>query len=406
MPRLLNDWLAGYIKFTKDTEPPLSYHTWVGISLVSSALERRVFLEWGHSSIIYPNQYIVLIGPSGLTRKGEAINIGRQLVEKMGTRIVSQSIIKEQLIRSMKDSVTTFNDAFTGEIKFQCCLYGVFDELAVFLGQQDTKFLAMLTDWYDSRPEWTYETKHQGTDRINGVCFSILASCAPDWLPSILPSEAVGGGFTSRIVFVVEEHKAKSVADPADMQIDEGLQDRLVNDLEEIRMISGAMKFEKKALDAYVKWYKVQDAQTKKGNPPIGDPKFAGYNSRRQTVVRKLCMVMSASRGDSMIITQQDFKRSLALIEAAEKKMPTAFKGMGKARFSEATTDVLRYIMHRGKVRRSEVLQHFFRDLDSWMLEQIERVLEQMHVVRVSSISKVGDQDAVYEYVGPREEGM
>ena len=111
-------------------------------------------------------------------------------------------------------------------------------------------------------------------------------------------------------------------------------------------------------------------------------------------------MIMSASRGDSMRITKQDFVRSKAILETAEKKMPAAFKGLGKARFSEATADVLTFIMHRGEVRRSEVLRHFVRDLDSWMLEQIERVLEQMHVISISLISKREDRDAVYTYVG------
>ena len=404
MSRSLDDWMAGYIKFTKDTEPPIAYHTWVGISLIAAALERRVSLEWGHSSVIYPNQYIVLIGPSGQSRKGEAINIGRRLIEMTGQRLVSQSIIKEQLIRTMKNSVTTFADSVSGDLQFQCCLYCISDELSVFLGQQDVKFLAMLTDWYDSRDEWTYETKHQGTDRINGVCFNVLAASAPDWLPSTFPPEAVGGGFTSRIVFVVEEHKSKSVADPNKMQVDRALEDKLVDDLEEIKMMSGGMVFERDALNMYIKWYELQDKNTKKGNPPVADPKFAGYNSRRQTHLRKLCMVMSASRGDSLRITKQDFVRSKTILEAAEKKMPSAFKGMGKARFSEATTDVLTFIMHRGMVKRSEVLQHFFRDLDSWMLEQIEKVLEQMHVIKITSISKVGDQDARYEYIGQKQE--
>ncbi|KKK95539.1 hypothetical protein LCGC14_2671770, partial [marine sediment metagenome] len=30
MPRLLSDWLEAYLKFAENTEPPTSYHMWVG----------------------------------------------------------------------------------------------------------------------------------------------------------------------------------------------------------------------------------------------------------------------------------------------------------------------------------------------------------------------------------------
>ena len=205
--RELNDWISAYLKYVENTEPPISYHTWTAVSMIAGALQRKVYLNWGHDTI-YPNMYIVLIGPSGRARKGTAMNIGKDILKDIGISMTSESITREALIRDMKDAVTNFPDATTGKVRFHCSLTALSEELSVFLGQNDIKFLADLTDWYDSRDSWTYRTKGSGTDKIQGVCFNILGATAPDWLQSILPQEAVGGGFTSRIIFVVEETKA------------------------------------------------------------------------------------------------------------------------------------------------------------------------------------------------------
>jgi len=401
MPRSLPDWVDGYIKFTKETEPPLSYHIWTGLSIITGALQRRVHFKWGHSKI-YPNMYVVLIGPSGQTRKGEALNIGREFIDTLGIPTISQSIIREALVRALADNLSSFPDPDTGLMEWHCSATCISDELSVFLGQKHIKFLADLTDWYDSRDVWTYETKHQGTDRLMGVCLNLLGATAPDWLPSILPQEAVGGGWTSRTIFVVEEYKGKVVADPNIVGINKPLKENLEADLEQIHLLTGQIVFSDKALVAYIEWYKRQEAGIKKGIFPVPDPRFAGYTARRATHIKKVCMALSASRGDDMIVTLEDFNRGVAILEATEKKMSRAFGGLGKARFADITNSVLNYIMARKKIRRSELLRRFRGDIDSWSLEQIERVLEQMKVI---GITITDDGDIEYKYIGGDNEG-
>lgn len=396
MARLLPDWLNGYIEFTEETEPPLSYHTWTALSVITGALQRRTYFKWGHSKI-YPNMYVILIGPSGQTRKGEALNIGRSFVDTLGIPTVSQSIIREALVRSLGNSLSSFQDPDTGLMEWHCSAMCISDELSVFLGQKHVKFLADLTDWYDSRDVWTYETKHQGTDRLMGVCLNLLGATAPDWLPSILPQEAVGGGWTSRTIFVVEEYKGKVVSNPNIIGIDEKLREDLDADLEQIHLLTGEIKFDEHALDSYIKWYEKQERGIKKGVFPVPDPRFAGYTARRATHVKKVCMALSASRGDDMIVTLEDFDRGVAILEATEKKMSRAFGGLGKAKLADVTNAVLNYIMARKEVKRSEVLRRFRGDVDSWSLEQIEKVLEQMKVV---TITYTDDRDAIYKFQG------
>ncbi|KKL16209.1 hypothetical protein LCGC14_2497870, partial [marine sediment metagenome] len=81
--RRLNDWVSGYIEYSQETESPLSYHVWTGISLLAAALQRRVYIRWGYE-ILYPNMYIVLVGPSGKCRKGSAMNLGKDIITGLG----------------------------------------------------------------------------------------------------------------------------------------------------------------------------------------------------------------------------------------------------------------------------------------------------------------------------------
>ncbi len=397
--RTLPDWLGAYLKYTEETEPPTSYHTWTGISLAAGALQRKVWLRWGHETI-YPNMYIILVGPSGRCRKGVAMGIGRDLLGELSTvQISSESITREALIRFMKGAIGTMIDPETKNTLFHCSVTTISPELSVFLGQQNLGFLADLTDWYDSNKVWTYETKGSGTDRIQGVCFNLLGATAPDWIQSMLPQEALGGGFTSRCIFIVEANKKKYAPDPPEPEAK--LWAALKNDLEKIGNLQGVMHFDKIGKETYIDWYIEQEEGMAKGNMPVKDPRFAGYSERRATHIRKLSMVMSACRGDTMLITADDFHRSRKLLEAAERNMSDVFGGLGQARYSDVTEKVLLYIKQHKKVPRSELMGAFYRDVDSYTLRIIEEVLEQMKVVHISHDSLNNEKQ--YTYVGKKE---
>lgn len=398
--RELDNWLAAYLKYTENTEPPISYHTWTAISLIAGALQRKVYMPWGHD-ILYPNMYIVLIGPSGRARKGTAMNIGKDILKDVVISMTSESITREALIRDMKEAISTYTDSSTGAVKFHCSITTMSEELSVFLGQNDVKFLADLTDWYDSRDSWTYRTKGAGTDKIQGVCFNLLGATAPDWLQSILPQEAVGGGFTSRIIFVVEEDKGKTVPEPILTDAERALRMVLKRDLERIATLSGEISFTPEAKATYISWYKGYEAKISSDHPPIDDPRFSGYLDRRSAHLRKLSIVVSASRGMDRLITLEDFNTADRILTAAEKKMPRTFGGLGRSQYSDITERILVYIRKMKEVKRSKLMSKFYRDLDPQTLDIVEETLNRMKVVKI--IRDPGKGEVVYQFIGKDE---
>lgn len=397
---LSGGWLENYLNYTENTESPIRYHTWCGLSVIAGALQRRVYLRWGLGRIIYPNLYTVLIGPSGRTRKGVAIGIAKDFLKKVAcvTVVPESSSGRQAMIAAMKRATTSFTDPSDEKIKFHCAVTAFSEELSVFLGQGDIAYLSNLTDWYDSKDDWEYETIARGKESLQGLCLNLMGGTAPDWIQSMIPQEALGGGFTSRVIFIVEEAKRKIVPEyiptPAEVELGE----RLQRDLERISLLKGEVTFSESAKDDYINWYIEQDTSLSAGKPSITDTRFAGYCERRATHLQKLMIVCSASRGDDLKITTRDFNQALALLQDAELNMSKTFGGLGKSRMSDQSNIVIEYIRKIGTTTRSLLLRQFHRDVDAQALAAIESLMVQMGVVKITT--RPMDGDKMYQWIG------
>lgn len=398
--RRLKDWLDAYLEYTQSSEPPTSFHTWCGLAVIAGALQRRVYLQQGLERTIYPNLYIILIGPSGRTRKGVALGIAKDLLAQVATVAIApeSSSGREALVVAMKRALNNFPDPSDGgKVKEHCALSAFSEELSVFLGQGDIKLLANLTDWYDSKDSWEYETIGRGKDTLRGVCFNMVGATAPEWIQSMLPKEAIGGGYTARVIFIVEEWK-KHLSPFHQLTAHEiQLYEDLAYDLNQISLMAGRFEMTDEARQAYVEWYVAEDAKMRSGKMPVEDARFSSYCERRTTHIRKLMMSLSASRSNSMILEKQDFDRAVHILCEAEKKMGKTFGGLGTSKYSDMTETVRNYIQQFGITTRSIVLTKFWRDIDAESLSRVESTLSQMGVVKIS-LTKGGDK--TYEWIG------
>lgn len=400
MARELSGWLDHYLEYTENSESPTRYHTWCGLSVIAGALQRRVYIKWGLGQVIYPNLYIVLIGASGKTRKGVSIGIAKSFLKQVpGISVAPESSSgKQALILAMKRALVNFQDPSDGKVKFHCGITAFSEELSVFLGQGDIAYLASLTDWYDSTDDWEYETVGRGKDTLQGVCLNLMGGTAPDWIQSMIPPEAVGGGFTSRVIFVVEEKKKQTVPEHFMTEREKELNGKLMRDLERISKLSGEMKFSPEAKNLYVDWYRTEDAKLQANQPAIDDPRFAGYCERRSTHIRKLMIVCSASRSDELIIRPQDFHKAHDLLLDVEINMHKTFGGFGRAKNSDITETIKNFIQQMGMTTRKALLMKFYRDLTPMELGVIEQTLEQMKLIKIKLL--VDSADKLYTWIG------
>jgi hypothetical protein len=400
MARELKDWLESYLDYTENSESPISYHTWCGLSVIAGALQRKVYLRWGLGRVIYPNVYAVLVGASGRTRKGVAIGIAKDFLKNIPsvTVVPESSSGRQAMILAMKRALTNFQDPSDNKIKFHSSVTAFSEELSVFLGQGDIAYLSNLTDWYDSKDDWEYETVGRGKDTLQGLCLNLMGGTAPDWIQSMIPQEALGGGFTSRIIFIVEEVKRKIIPKYVVTPEEERLKELLQRDIERISQLAGEITFTPEAEQLYIDWYIEQDTALSAGKPVITDPRFAGYCERRATHIQKLMILCSASRGDDLKISGDDFRRALHLLTEVEKNMPKTFGGLGKSKMSDQSDAVINFIKKVGITTRKILMQKFYRDIDPMTLANVEALMQQMGVVKIKLLPEQSDKQ--YTWIG------
>ena len=376
--RELEDWIDGWMQFTEKSEPPKMYHLWCAISIIASALQRKCKLEWG-TLTFYPNMYIVLVGPSGRCRKGTAMSPALNILEELGVKLAAESITREALIRELKNANFSDPSPELGSLGTQHSSLTIFaPELTVFLGYHNHQLLSDLTDWYDCRNKWTYRTKNMGTDKIIGVYVNLIGATTPDLIRTTMPLDAIGGGLTSRMIFVFERNKYKTEPCPFLSSRDLALREALFSDLEQINQMRGKFTVTENFLELWIKWYNAQE-----GNPPFQDNMFAGYFERRPNHIMKLSMIVCASRTNDMRITKKDLERAIEILGQTEINMPATFAGVGKYEHADTLSRVMETVALNKEMSEEELQGMFARDASSFILNQIIMTMENMGFVDV-----------------------
>ena len=354
------------------------YRLWTGISVIAACLRRKCVMNWGTLDI-YPNMYIVLVGPSGRCRKGTAMSQGMAFLREMGIKLAAESITREALIRELKESFDTQVDPVTNQMHMHASLTIYSQELTVFLGYNNLPLMSDLTDWFDCRDTWVYRTKHMGTDEIQGVWVNLIGATTPDLIKSTLPRDAIGGGLTSRMIFVFEPRKEKTVVSPFLSADDRIMQKLLMDDLQQVCVMAGKFTVTDEFIDRWIPWYENYD----KTPPPFNDDKFAGYFERRPMHLLKLSTIMSASRSNSMKVTDVDFDRAMDILNRTEVKMPFAFTGYGKNPAYSVMESIASIIRKRGVIAYDEILRVYRHEVDKRGLDAIVDTLKACKAIRI-----------------------
>jgi len=374
----VNNWIQTYLEYTEKSEPPSLYKEWVAVSVIASVLQRKCYISWGDLKF-YPNMYVVLVGPSGRTRKGTAMGPGAAMLRELGIPMAAEAITREALIRELKNS----NDATVSMgkvLELHSSLTIFSQELTVFLGYNNTALMSDLTDWYDCRDRWTYRTKNMGTDEIINVWVNLIGATTPELVQSTLPRDAIGGGLTSRIIFVYEKDKSKLSPAPFLTEKEIKLKQDLLIELERIGTLRGAFEPTDSFIDTYIDWY-VKQAK----NPPFEDSRFSGYIERRANHLFKLCIIHSASVRADKVVDEEVFHMALDLLERTEVNMVHTFAGVGKGQHTDVMSRIMQYIGLKGQVTYEELMKQFYFDADRTAMDEILSTLMAMKFCRQES---------------------
>lgn len=273
---------------------------------------------------LYPNMYIVLVGPPGVGKTVVTAITEDLWRSNTSLHVAPKSVSKASLIDSLNDAKrtrTVINGGSSQYMEFHSLLINA-GELGVLIPQYDSDFMNILTDIYDGRQ---YEERRRGKDlhiTIKKPQLNILAATTPSYLNATLPEGAWDQGFLSR-TFLIFSGDTTLVDLFGDETPDNDKFSELRSDLRAINDLAGAFAFSLPAREAMRAWHLA-------GGPPRPEhPKLVHYNTRRSAHLLKLCMVASAARGPDMTITLPDYQTALDWLMEAEAIMPDIFKALG-----------------------------------------------------------------------------
>jgi hypothetical protein len=304
---------------------------------------------------------------------------GYNLLRDVGIKMAAESITREALIRELKDASDSNVDPTHGRVDLHSSLTIYSPELTVFLGYNNHQLMSDLTDWFDCGDRWTYRTKNMGTDDISGVFVNLIGATTPDLIQSTLPLDAIGGGLTSRMIFVYADKKSKTVPVPFVSAETTALRQHLLHDLEQISMLQGPFRVTKQFTETWTDWYTAADSKQL-----FNDGRLAAYEERRPTHILKLSMIMSVMRDPKMhnIITHDDLLAAIDLLVETEQSMRQTFGGVGKASNVGVMGKMLTLLGEQKSMTRSQLINIFCHDVTIQGLDEVLTTLEAMKSIR------------------------
>lgn len=355
MARQCKNFIDSFAKYMADKGSPDLYVKWSAIFAVSAVLERKAWITTA-KGVLYPNQYIILVGGAGIgksictrvvydlidtvRRGGGVFHIAPSSVTK-ASLIDALNGAERSIIRPMANPpITSFNS-----------LTIIPNEFGVFLPSWEGDFMSTLTDLWDcGRYAETRRTRAINIE-IPNAQLNMFSATTPAHLTNLLPEGAWEQGFMSRVLLVFSG-EVKHTHVFTELHHDEELWKRLTADIKAIYNMFGEFQVTEEAMEAINAWAKTG------GAPAPDHPKLVSYCSRRIAHVLKLCIIASASSDDDMIITLDHFAEALDWLVELETYMPDIFKSLKVGGDARAIEECWHFAYQYWMKRQEPVPEH------------------------------------------------
>lgn len=352
-------WVEKFFAYMENTEPPNLFKEWVGMSVVSSALQRKCFFQKGKYTF-FPNLYVVLVGPPA-TRKGTAMAPGKKLLAEADI-IPAANMTTLQALIAYLDEQTTTTMSEEGRLVLHSSMTIFSDEWSVFTGYNNQELFSTLNNWFDCVHPWEYRTKTQGINNIPAVYVTMLGATTPKLLSIALPSEAIGGGFTSRTIFVVEKEQGRVIPPMDESDEEVALYDELAEGIRRIALMAGPFRSTAEFDEAWADWY-LDSRQNEE--PP--HPGLETYYGRRFRHLTAMAMNLSAAESADLVLDVRHLEWASDLLHRTEIRMKSMFDGwsiMDKNEIMRVVSDTL---ATRKVVSEREMLKLVYGSLEDGM---------------------------------------
>jgi len=327
------NWIQEYVAQQQNSEAPDEFHLWTAVSTIAGALGRKVWFDMGNH-IVVPNFYIVFVSPPGVVQKSTTLGAGKSLLKKLddppihfGPDTVTWQAITDTLIDAA-DTEEIMNPNGVVDYITMSSLHLAVSELGTFFQENDSDKINLMTHLWDAPPDYTKRTRMDGNIIINNPCINFIAGCTPAWITDNLPSYFIGGGLSSRMIFIFADKKARRLAYPA-KQKETQRQKVLVDELRKINNMRGVFTMDADARAYGVEFYNTVCDML---DSEAMDPRYKSFISRLQTHYHKTAMIVSASTREDMVIDMHCVETAHMLTMSAFTKLQQVYSLIGQTK--------------------------------------------------------------------------
>ena len=356
MPRHHADWLSAFIDYASYGEAPRHMYFWAGVSAVAGALRRKVWIDQAYFKW-YPNFYICLVAPPGIVSKSTTAGIAMNLLRKVpGIKFGPDVVTWPALVSAFAESTEAFE--YEGMLHPMSAMTLESSEFGNLLNPQDKEMVDLLVSLWDGKQgAFEKSTKHNGKDIVENPWINLIACTTPSWIAGNFPEYMIGGGFTSRTIFVYADAKARYVAYPGYTVPPnlKAMEEKLVEDLAAISMLTGQYELSPSARRWGEQWYE-QHYTYRPANLDLD--RFGGYLARKQTHIHKLAMVLAASVGDTLVIEAEHLEVANTMVTDLEPDMRFVFSKIGQTNDAMYAERLVAFVHQHKEIPFREAFRH------------------------------------------------
>ena len=390
-------------------EAPSIFTLWTSLFILSSCIKREAWLTWGDGKL-FPNLYVILVGPAGKARKGSSITLAEELIEdypqyitnpywqyRKKTMVIKNKAtpesIVERLLPKEKAKLLKVNEfvykvddmgnkvrSTTGFQKYEMTSEGclMLPELSVMISKQkyNESLTDLLMDLYDAKKTWDWSTKGEGVKQLKETFLSLLGATTKTGFRESIPISAAGDGFLSRTIIAYSDGGERCFPVP-----------RLTKDgpdMEELRKrlawitenASGEYTLSEKANEYYSNWYRYFHMYQNE------NPEIAGIISRKGINLLKIALLIRANlyKGGHEI-QKEDIKEAESILEITYKEGSNVISEIQGGEYVSDLNRIAEMIRSNGKLNRKQLAQR--GKLKMKQLDEILINLSQQKKIRI-----------------------
>jgi len=358
-------FLRDYLDYSTGNEAPEMFHVWGAYVSLSAAISRRVWLPF-EDTAIFPNVYVMFVGPAGNGKTWAMRKVKRVLAELSDVPISGSVETPPGLWRFMNgnpkndppiESPVAFPARWPdGQVRDVHPMTIIANEFINFISIDDKGWINALNDIYDE-DIYRYRTKNMGEDILIGPYIVLLGALTNEVASDLQKARIISTGLARRTLFQYGERRwddphPKPTFDKSQREA----RDRCVTHLRRLQKVGGSFYWSREVDEWWREWYCAY-----LGEVPRQAPAVQSWYASKSIQVLKLAMLTCLSEDIKLRLEVSHFECALAYLAEMECDLFRIFGGVGRNELAAVAVKIGEYIEARDiPVSKRDLKINFF----------------------------------------------